>query len=100
MTRNLSGYQLSDAGPSWSSCLFLLAPNKYTTSLARRYNIATTSRRCSDVVTTLLQRCVFAGLLIKFDVTRRLCSIIVTVFLDIFFTTLHENAQTDISRRF
>ena len=35
-------------------------PKKHTTSQRRRYNVAT-SRRCSDVVTTLLGCCVFAG---------------------------------------
>ena len=29
--------------------------------LQRRYNVTTLQRRCNDVVTTLLQRCVFAG---------------------------------------
>ena len=37
-------------------------PSKHTASLQRRYNVAATSRRCSDVVTTLLRHCVFAGL--------------------------------------
>ena len=36
-------------------------PSKHTTSQKRRYNVAATSWRCSDVVTTLLRRCVFAG---------------------------------------
>ena len=34
---------------------------KHATSHQRRYNVAATSRRWSDVVTTLLRRCVFAG---------------------------------------
>ena len=33
-----------------------------TQSQQRRYNVAATSRRCCDVVTTLLWRCVFAGM--------------------------------------
>ena len=36
----------------------VLPPSKHT---QRRYNVAATSRRCSDVVTTLLWRYVFAG---------------------------------------
>ena len=32
----------------------------------RRYNVAVTSRRCSDIVTTLLLRCVFAGESLRF----------------------------------
>ena len=36
-------------------------PSKHTTWLQHRYNVAATSRRCKDVVTTLLRRCVFAG---------------------------------------
>ena len=36
-------------------------PSKHTMSQKRRYNVAATSRRCSDVVTTLLRRCAFAG---------------------------------------
>ena len=31
-------------------------PSKHTTSLQRRYNVAATLRRCSDVVTTLMRR--------------------------------------------
>ena len=34
---------------------------KHTSCLQRRYNVAATSRRCSDVVPTLMRRCVFAG---------------------------------------
>ena len=41
---------------------YVLVPDKHVTSQQRRYNVAATSRRCSDVVTTLLIRCVFAGL--------------------------------------
>ena len=37
-------------------------PSKHTRSQERHYNVAATSRRCSDVVTTLLRCCVFAGL--------------------------------------
>ena len=37
-------------------------PSKHSQSQKRRYNVAATSRHCSDVVTTLLQRCVFAGM--------------------------------------
>ena len=37
-------------------------PSKPTTSQQRRYNVAATSRRCSDVVTTFLRRWVFARL--------------------------------------
>ena len=38
----------------------VLKPCKHTMSQQRRYNVAaTSSRRCSDVVTTLLRRCVF-----------------------------------------
>ena len=36
-------------------------PSKHTTSLKRRYNVVATSWRCSNVVTTSLRRCVFAG---------------------------------------
>ena len=36
-------------------------PSKHTTSQERRYNVAATSRRCRDVVSTLFGRCVFAG---------------------------------------
>ena len=43
-----------------------MTPSNHTTSQQRRYNIAATSRRCSDVVTTLLLRCVFAGMCVKF----------------------------------
>ena len=38
-----------------------VCPSKHTTPQKRRYNVAATSRRCTDVVTTLLQRCVFVG---------------------------------------
>ena len=34
---------------------------KHTTSQQRRYNVAATSQRCSEVVTTLSGRCMFAG---------------------------------------
>ena len=34
---------------------------KYPANTQRRYNVAATSRRCSDVLTTFLRRCVFAG---------------------------------------
>ena len=43
------------------------SPNKHTTSQERRYNVAATSRRCSDVVTTLLRHCVFAGRIPKYS---------------------------------
>ena len=33
----------------------------YPANAQRRYNVAATSRSCSDVVTTLLLSCVFAG---------------------------------------
>ena len=36
-------------------------PSKHKTLQQRRDNVAATSRRCSDVVKTLLGRCVFAG---------------------------------------
>ena len=36
-------------------------PSNHTISQKRRYKIAATSQRCSDDVTTLLQRYVFAG---------------------------------------
>ena len=35
-------------------------PSKHTTSQKCRYNVAATSRRCSDIETTLLLRCVYA----------------------------------------
>ena len=41
--------------------IFLRADNKdCPANTQRRYNVAATSHRCSDVVTTLLLRCVFA----------------------------------------
>ena len=42
-------------------CLSLHQPGKHTTSQKRRYNVAATSWRCSDVVTTLWRRYAFAG---------------------------------------
>ena len=49
-------------GAKWiRSCYSVYPANIHTTSQQRRYNIAATSWRCSDVVTTLLWRCVFAG---------------------------------------
>ena len=39
----------------------ILLPNRHTTSQEGRNNVAATSQRCSDVVTTLLRRYVFAG---------------------------------------
>ena len=38
----------------------LVKPSKHTTLLQRHYNVAATSRRCSDVVRMLLRRCLFA----------------------------------------
>ena len=37
----------------------------FPASTQRGYNVITTSRRCSDVVRTLLRRCVFAGFVIQ-----------------------------------
>ena len=42
-----------------------LHPSKHTASQERRYSVAATSRRCSDIVTTLMQRFVFAGTLLS-----------------------------------
>ena len=39
----------------------LLPLKVYPANTQRRKNVAATSWRCSDVVTTLLRRCVFAG---------------------------------------
>ena len=36
---------------------FMRMPSKHTTSQQLRYNVAATSRRCSDIVTTLFGRC-------------------------------------------
>ena len=38
------------------------APSKHTMWLQRRYNVAATSWRCSDVVTMLMRRCALVGL--------------------------------------
>ena len=45
--------------PKW-----LIYSSKNTMWLQRHYNVAVTSRRCSDVVTTLLRRREFAGMLL------------------------------------
>ena len=37
-------------------------PSKHTTWLQHRYNVAATSRRFRDAVTTLMRRCEFAGI--------------------------------------
>ena len=39
--------------------------NGYPASTQRRNNVVATSRRCCDVVTTLLGRCVFAGYILE-----------------------------------
>ena len=54
----LSIFRDNNLRDSYNILLFL--PSKHTTSQQRRYNVAATSRRCSDVVTTLFVRCVFA----------------------------------------
>ena len=38
-----------------------MLPSKHTTSQQMRYNVAATSWRCWNVVTTFWRRCVFAG---------------------------------------
>ena len=56
------------SGPSQNAVLLVsflqMEPSKHTMSQQRRYNVAATSRRCSDVVTTFLRHCVFAGKLV------------------------------------
>ena len=50
----------------YSACLVWKAlPSKHTTSQRRRYNVAATSWRCSDVVTTFLRRVCLLGMFLK-----------------------------------
>ena len=69
-------------------------PSKHTTSPQRRYNVAATSRRCSDVVTTLWRRCVFTGTLLKSLQRSRLNEVNQFPIMSMGHFSFHDNQST------